>query len=654
MRAIDPYALKRLRNAIRVVGPPGGAGEDGSPGPPGPDGAPGAPGPPGPEGPPGQSTTALPYRFSTSTTPPPSAQYVQLNATPTATTALFVHHTNQSNNDMTVALDAITVGSKLSIQNNTDATQLHKYTCTSLPIDHGTYTEIPVTWLSSGTGPPLSNNETVLLGIVVAGQPGPAGPTGPPGPTGPQGVQGATGAPGATGAIGPQGPTGDPGATGATGSQGPPGATGATGQTGPTGPTGPPGADSTVPGPQGPQGIQGATGATGAQGPTGATGSQGPKGDPGTAGATGPQGNPGPGVPAGGTTGQRLQKTSATDYATAWATPEWTVAGASLTPSDATNGITLGSPTAKWRFGDAGTGDYQIRYNALMSGAATDDGSKPAWALRMSSADDFAVFRAPPGASPGFSQLLKVDNAGGLTATGNIVSGGGQYRCSLTVNKGGIEWGDPNISLYANHVWGPADSTKASWFLQFDVGGQNANLYFRQPNAAAGTASIPFQVRGGDGKTYCTLSDLSVNRAQLAVRAAANNWVGSPAFPANFLSGTNNAWVAVGSATNTLNTRGGLVIITVSIGAYFSAGTPGGVVYVGIARNGAISQYVRFDTAAGGGATSSAKIAVPPLIFWDAPAAGAYTYALWIYQTGGSVFVTAGDSTGAVFAAEFS
>ena len=46
----------------------------------------------------------------------------------------------------------------------------------------------------------------------------------------------------------------------------------------------------------------------------GAPGAQGPPGP------TGPAGTPGVGVPAGGTTGQVLEKTSATDYATAWAT----------------------------------------------------------------------------------------------------------------------------------------------------------------------------------------------------------------------------------------------------------------------------------------------------------------------------------------------
>jgi hypothetical protein len=48
-------------------------------------------------------------------------------------------------------------------------------------------------------------------------------------------------------------------------------------------------------------------------------GPAGPPGPPGETGATGATGPVGPGVPAGGTTGQVLTKSSAADYATAWA-----------------------------------------------------------------------------------------------------------------------------------------------------------------------------------------------------------------------------------------------------------------------------------------------------------------------------------------------
>lgn len=104
------------------------------------------------------------------------------------------------------------------------------------------------------------------------------------------------------GEVGEQGPAG---ATGAQGPQGPAGPQGATGATGPQGPTG-------ATGPQGPQGIQGLTGPQGLQGDPGPAGAT---------GATGPQGPAGQGVPAGGTTGQVLAKTSATDYATQWVDP---------------------------------------------------------------------------------------------------------------------------------------------------------------------------------------------------------------------------------------------------------------------------------------------------------------------------------------------
>lgn len=169
---------------------------------------------------------------------------------------------------------------------------------------------------------------------IPAGPPGPEGPQGDPGVPGPQGPQGPQGVPGAEG---PQGVKGD---TGATGIQGPPGATGPDGATGPPGPTGaqgPQGDPGTqgIQGAQGPQGDVGPQGPAGVKGDTGDTGATGAQGPPGTTGAQGP---PGPGVAAGGTTGQQLQKTAAADYATAWVTPP-----TSLPPSGAAGGDLAGS-----------------------------------------------------------------------------------------------------------------------------------------------------------------------------------------------------------------------------------------------------------------------------------------------------------------------
>lgn len=116
----------------------------------------------------------------------------------------------------------------------------------------------------------------------------------------------------------------------------------------------------------GPAGATGATGATGPQGPTGdtgatgATGAQGPQGDPGADGADGV------GVPAGGTAGQALTKSSGTDYDTGW-----TTLGAVATSNDfddLDNLPTLGTAAA------AATGDFATAAQGAKADSATQPG----------------------------------------------------------------------------------------------------------------------------------------------------------------------------------------------------------------------------------------------------------------------------------------
>lgn len=104
-------------------------------------------------------------------------------------------------------------------------------------------------------------------------------------------------------------------------------------------------------GPIGPQGPKGDKGDRGETGPAGATGPAGPKGDTGDTGPAGPAGATGatgPGVATGGTTGQVLAKTSATDFATGWvdvfrglSLPLKPAAGVFIGP--ATSGVALGT-----------------------------------------------------------------------------------------------------------------------------------------------------------------------------------------------------------------------------------------------------------------------------------------------------------------------
>jgi hypothetical protein len=207
--------------------------------------------------------------------------------------------------------------------------------------------------------------------IGVTGAPGPQGAAGPVGPAstvpGPQGPQGATGPQGVAGPVGADGPQGSTGPAGIAGPQGPQGITGATGPAstvpGPTGPQGLTGAT----GPTGPQGLKGDTGATGATGATGSTGAQGPQG---VTGSTGPAG---PGVPVGGTTGQALVKTSATDYATNWAT----VSGGSGLPT--TGGTMTGTITSQGSAVDSGGALKVVGSGAALTDALIYGPTSPAW-----------------------------------------------------------------------------------------------------------------------------------------------------------------------------------------------------------------------------------------------------------------------------------
>lgn len=111
--------------------------------------------------------------------------------------------------------------------------------------------------------------------------------------------------------VGPKGEKGDKGDAGATGANGSPGSTGSAGTAATiavgTVTTGAPGSSASV------TNAGSSSAATlNFTIPAGATGS---------AGSAGAKGDPGVGVPAGGTTGQVLAKSSGADYATGWITP---------------------------------------------------------------------------------------------------------------------------------------------------------------------------------------------------------------------------------------------------------------------------------------------------------------------------------------------
>lgn len=106
----------------------------------------------------------------------------------------------------------------------------------------------------------------------------------------------------------------------------------------------------------------------------GPTGPAGPAGTaPGPTGPTGPSGPPGTGVPAGGSTGQVLVKSSNVDYETSWATNSGGSGGSSVGLSSRSNAVGLTSSIAA---GNTATVDIVGYKTYVLSKVSTD---YPAW-----------------------------------------------------------------------------------------------------------------------------------------------------------------------------------------------------------------------------------------------------------------------------------
>ena len=140
----------------------------------------------------------------------------------------------------------------------------------------------------------------------------------------------------------------------------------------------------------------------------------------------------------------------------AWNTgcPQWTVAGGSLTPVDATKGIRWGSGVAKYRLRDGSAGTAQMLSNS--DGLTSDDPAQSQWLLSLNQTDSFKLFRSPPGASAAWTNLLTLDSLGQLTVTGAT----NKFSTGTTIYADGASstfYGNQSVSLGYNsgyHTWG--------------------------------------------------------------------------------------------------------------------------------------------------------------------------------------------------------
>src|SRR5262245_50898960 len=103
------------------------------------------------------------YEFSASTSAPPGANQIRLDAgSPyTAVTKIWARNVTSGGVDIFNALRLLTVGDRLNIQDKNDHTEYASFTVTGTPIDNTTYFEIPVAHLDHGSA--LSGGQPVLF-----------------------------------------------------------------------------------------------------------------------------------------------------------------------------------------------------------------------------------------------------------------------------------------------------------------------------------------------------------------------------------------------------------------------------------------------------------------------------------------------------------
>jgi hypothetical protein len=319
--------------------------------------------------------------------------------------------------------------------------------------------------------------------------------------------------------------------------------------------------------------------------------------------------------------------------------------------------VSLGTRTIKGRLLAIPSTDWVgLTSNRRYDGTAwnQDDATKPSWLLNLdASGDMLAIQRQAPGGAN--AQPFKVDGTGLVTIPGPTISGAGVDQASIingtSTTKGrvhrlpGLEWyGFTYNRRYDGAAWNQDDATKPSWTLNLD--GTNDNLNVAR-TAPGGATTAPFQVRGSDGKTVCTLADGSVANVMTApgitVRQAATS--GSPTAGASYTG--NSTWQLVcttGSITVRANARVLLCNLCSLVGV-FGVTT---ATYLGIGIDGGQANIYTQSWNVGTGFVYPTQT-----IITNALAAGAHNFSVWVWASAGAIAATpSGGAVGSLFAWE--
>jgi hypothetical protein len=148
-----------------------------------------------------------------------------------------------------------------------------------------------------------------------------------------------------------------------------------------------------------------------------------------------------------------------------------------------------------------------------VNGNVQDDATKPSWGLMLRSDSDNVLIQRQPAGSSSPANLLALDNGGNLT----LPTANPYFYLSSGPILGSLSFSSQRyFNLDVNAPWAPQVAATPSYQFSMDPVGDTVNVYRRAPNAAAGSVTVPFQVRGSDGKTVCSLANNSVLTGMLA------------------------------------------------------------------------------------------------------------------------------------------
>jgi len=254
----------------------------------------------------------------------------------------------------------------------------------------------------------------------------------------------------------------------------------------------------------------------------------------------------------------------------------------------------------------------------------------------------------------------KISDVAWSKLTGSTPAGGdlaGSYpNPSLGVVQGGVLKLNPRavvgvgdgtfMDILANSGAGTAnDLNRSIWQLKLDYTADKFQVVRAPPQNAP--AVVLLEVRGSDGKIYCTLADASVGRVQIAPNAVNAAPVFAPT-PLNWILST-TGWTTVAGATLPITTRGGLVHLWACASlSVFGPGTTGGYAWVRWLCDGA--EIVQTSHLVG----TAAPVFVPlPNLCWlHNPAAGAHTYTYQVAVDTGMNITSSSHAGGGFLAQE--